>query len=79
MVRRFLWGVAVKENLFPERRFLKTGEVCKALHIHPNTLRAWSKTGVITAHRTGERANRTYRVIDVMKLLREEKPKRKGE
>ena len=42
----------------PELITLK--EACKILHVHPNTLRAWDKKGILKAVRFGLRKDRKY-------------------
>ena len=48
---------------------LKTGEACRILCIHSNTLRRWSEQGIITAYRIGPRGDRRFRREDVAALL----------
>lgn len=51
----------------PELITLK--EACKILKVHPNTLRAWDKKGILVAVRLGERKIRKYKVEDIKKLI----------
>jgi len=63
----------------PEKKvtqLLRTGEACKILCIHQNTLRRWSKQGLIRAYRIGPRGDRRFRRDDIIALLME---KTKGE
>jgi excisionase family DNA binding protein len=39
------------------------------LNCHPNTLRAWDKSGYLVAIRIGKRGDRRYRKEDILKLL----------
>jgi len=45
-------------------------EVSKLLKIHPNTLRAWDKKGILKAVRFGIRGDRRYKREDVENLTR---------
>jgi len=51
----------------PELLTLK--EACKILKVHPNTLRAWDKKGVLKAIRFGIRRDRKYRREDLVKFI----------
>ncbi len=44
-------------------------EACELLKVHPNTLRAWDKKGILPAVRIGERRVRRYRKEDIRKLM----------
>jgi len=48
---------------------LRTGEACRILCIHANTLRRWSEQGIIKAYRVGPRGDRRFRHEDVAALL----------
>ena len=48
---------------------LRTGEACRILCIHQNTLRRWSKQGLIRAYRVGPRGDRRFRRDDIIALL----------
>lgn len=50
---------------------LRTGEACRILCIHQNTLRRWSKQGIIRAYRVGPRGDRRFRRDDIIALLME--------
>ena len=50
---------------------LRTGEACRILCIHANTLRRWSEQGIIKAYRVGPRGDRRFRREDVAALLLE--------
>lgn len=45
------------------------GEACTILKVHPNTLRAWDKKGILVAVRIGERKIRKYRKEDILILI----------
>jgi excisionase family DNA binding protein len=48
---------------------LRTGEACRILCVHSNTLRRWSKQGIIKAYRIGPRGDRRFRREDIAALL----------
>lgn len=48
---------------------LKLSQVCEMLKVHPNTLRAWDKKGILKAVRFGVRGDRRYRKEDVEKFI----------
>ncbi|OGO02411.1 MAG: hypothetical protein A2Y59_00690 [Chloroflexi bacterium RBG_13_52_14] len=50
---------------------LRTGEACRILCIHQNTLRRWSEQGIIKAYRVGPRGDRRFRRDDIIALLLE--------
>ena len=51
---------------------LTTGEACRLLNVHSNTLRRWAATGMIKAYRVGPATHRRYRREDVAALLIEQ-------
>jgi excisionase family DNA binding protein len=53
-------------------RMLRTGEACRILCVHGNTLRRWSGQGMLNAYRVGPRGDRRFRLEDVNALLAEE-------
>lgn len=56
-----------KSDELPELVTLK--EACDLLKVHPNTLRAWDKKGILPAVRIGEKRIRKYRKEDIRKLM----------
>ena len=54
-------------NQIPELITLK--ETCELLKVHPNTLRAWDKKGILRAVRFGEKKIRRYRKSDIVRLI----------
>ncbi|OGZ09482.1 MAG: hypothetical protein A3D65_02470 [Candidatus Lloydbacteria bacterium RIFCSPHIGHO2_02_FULL_50_13] len=44
-------------------------ETCDVLKVHPNTLRAWDKKGILPAIRIGTKRVRRYKKEDIMLLL----------
>jgi len=57
----------IKNKAMPELLTLK--EVCEILKCHPNTLRQWDKKGILVAVRFGERKDRRYKKVDIMKFI----------
>jgi excisionase family DNA binding protein len=53
-------------------RMLRTGEACRILCVHCNTLRRWNEKGMINAYRVGPRGDRRFRLEDINALLMEE-------
>jgi excisionase family DNA binding protein len=51
----------------PELLTLK--ETCEILKVHPNTLRAWDKKGILKAIRFGVRGDRRYKINDIQKFI----------
>lgn len=56
------------EQKLPE--YLTLQEVSRMLKVHPNTLRAWDKNGVLQAVRIGVKRIRRYRKSDVDDFIR---------
>jgi len=48
---------------------LTLGEVSRLLHVHNNTLRRWSDSGIIKAYRIGARGDRRFRQDDIVLFL----------
>jgi excisionase family DNA binding protein len=48
---------------------LRTGEACRILCIHANTLRRWSEQGIVKTYRLGPRGDRRFRRDDIAALL----------
>lgn len=44
-------------------------EAAAILKVHPNTLRAWDKKGILKAVRIGEKKIRKYKKEDLLKLI----------
>jgi excisionase family DNA binding protein len=53
-------------------RMLRTGQACRILCVHSNTLRRWCELGIIKAYRVGPRGDRRFRLEDINALLTEE-------
>ena len=48
---------------------VKISKAAKLLNVHPQTLRAWDRKGILKAVRFGERGDRRYRKEDIMRLI----------
>ncbi|KKQ42187.1 MAG: DNA-binding protein, excisionase family [Microgenomates group bacterium GW2011_GWC1_37_8] len=55
-----------KEN---NQGLIKLSEACKILNVHPQTLRAWDRKGILKAVRFGERGDRRYKKEDILRLI----------
>lgn len=51
------------------RQMLTVNEVAHLLHVHPNTVRLWSKTGDLKAYRIGRRRDYRFNLDDVKTFL----------
>jgi excisionase family DNA binding protein len=59
----------VPEGVKEPSNMLRTGEACRILCIHANTLRRWSEQGTVKAYRVGPRGDRRFRREDIAALL----------
>ena len=50
---------------------LTVREVCRMLHVHPNTLRRWSDQGKIRSYRIADRGDRRFLRQDVARFISE--------
>lgn len=50
-------------------RMLTVTEVAQMLHVHPNTIRMWSRIGVLKAYRIGKRRDHRFRLDDIETFL----------
>jgi excisionase family DNA binding protein len=69
-VRQILFGRKQENNSLLEDLLLSTGDVARLLGIHANTVRRWSRNGVLKTFRVGPRGDRRFRQTDVFNLLR---------
>jgi excisionase family DNA binding protein len=54
---------------------LTVAEVAHLLHVHPNTVRLWSRIGVLKAYRIGKRRDYRFSPADIQTFLqRDETP-----
>jgi excisionase family DNA binding protein len=59
---------APKVNMAP-RQMLTVNEVAHLLHVHPNTIRLWSKLGTLKSYRIGKRRDYRFNLDDVETFL----------
>jgi excisionase family DNA binding protein len=57
-----------QNNLSPQR-MLTVNEVAHLLHVHPNTVRLWSKAGTLKSYRIGKRRDYRFNLDDVETFL----------
>ena len=53
-----------------KKLFLKKGDVARILNLHSNTVRRWSKKGILKAYRIGPRGDRRFLCEDIYALLK---------
>ena len=53
----------------PLQELLTLMQASELLKVHPNTLRAWDKKGILKAVRIGERGLRRYKREDLVKIM----------
>jgi excisionase family DNA binding protein len=51
------------------QELLTLKQASELLKVHPNTLRAWDKKGILKAVRIGERGLRRYKREDLVKIM----------
>ncbi len=51
------------------QQMLTVNEVAHLLHVHPNTVRLWSKIGALKAYRIGKRRDYRFNLSDVETFL----------
>jgi len=50
-------------------RLLPVAEVAHLLHVHPNTIRQWSKDGMLKAYRIGKRRDYRFHIADIENFI----------
>jgi len=60
------------------QELLTVREMAKRLHVHPNTLRQWSDSGLIRSYRIGVRGDRRFSAADVNTVITTAEPKPRG-
>ena len=48
---------------------LTVGQAARLLHLHPNTIRRWSKKGILKSYRINNRGDRRFKKEDINQLL----------
>jgi excisionase family DNA binding protein len=61
-------GNGNKDKASPSRMLTVT-EVAHLLHVHPNTVRLWSRIGVLKAYRIGKRRDHRFSMKDIETFL----------
>ncbi|OIP25687.1 MAG: hypothetical protein AUK39_06395 [Dehalococcoidia bacterium CG2_30_46_19] len=56
----------------PYPEMLTTTEAARLLYVHPNTVRQWTKKGLIHAYRLGTRGDRRFNRKDIERFIRHE-------
>lgn len=63
-----MYNIVMKnDEQLPE--YLTLSEVSQMLKVHPNTLRAWDKKGILKAIRIGAKRIRRYRKEDILEFV----------
>ncbi len=68
-----------KNNLNQRPRMLTVSEVAHMLHVHPNTIRLWSKLGVLKSCRIGQRRDYRFFTEDVETFLHKDPDSKESE
>ena len=67
-------------NGAPLLQMLTVAEVAHLLQVHPNTVRLWSRIGVLKAYRIGKRRDYRFNPADIQTFLqRDENPENSSE
>ena len=57
------------KNTIKMKPLMTVREVAPLLHVHPNTLRRWSDSGMIQSYRIGSRGDRRFTKEDILRFL----------
>jgi excisionase family DNA binding protein len=57
------------KNDMSRQSLLNVTEVAHLLHVHPNTIRLWSRIGVLKAYRIGKRRDYRFTLEDIKTFL----------
>ena len=68
-VRQIVAPKAKKKDIEQVKKLLSTGDVSRLLSVHPNTVRRWSRSGLLKTYRLGPRGDRRFMAEDVQKML----------
>lgn len=61
-----------EENAPPHvDNLLRTGDVARLLNIHANTVRRWSRNGILKAYRIGPRGDRRFVESEINRFFHE--------
>jgi excisionase family DNA binding protein len=63
-----MFGEESRDEATPPR-MLTVAEVAHLLHVHPNTVRLWSRIGVLRAYRIGKRRDYRFSPADIQTFL----------
>lgn len=73
-VRQIINRKSIKKSRSPEIETpLSTGDVALLLNIHTNTVRRWSRNGILKTYRVGPRGDRRFMQKDVRTLFHKSK------
>jgi len=71
-VRQIVEGKPKRQNpAFQSKVMLRTNDVAQLLGIHVNTVRRWSRKGLLKSYRINPRGDRRFKREDVDRLLKE--------
>lgn len=59
-----------KKTELDSKIMLRTSDVAQLLGIHPNTVKRWSKEGILKSYRIGSRGDRRFRRKDIDSFLK---------
>ena len=62
-------SIGYKRMAVPRPGMLTVTEAAHVLHVHPNTVRTWSDSGLLKSYRIGSRRDRRYKLEDIDTFL----------